>query len=192
MLPLCRASLSSSSDSQSQSFAILRIIRIVRIFKLTRYSIGLQVGGRYGYTRGSLFSQVLLQTFRASHSELTLMTVFLLIGLVLFASGMYFAEQSAKGESSALMKLLTALFVLIIWSHYFFFRIKARQHREWHTHTDDDAEYLEKKRLTFAANQLLVCSRHNNHSRLRGLRSVDNVRQIDWIDVCNFWSAADQ
>ncbi|KAI6183407.1 hypothetical protein M3Y97_00485900 [Aphelenchoides bicaudatus] len=73
------SALTSYENNFSQNFAILRVLRLVQVFRLTRHSIGLQV---------------LLETFKVSRQELTLMSVFLLIGLILFSSGMYFAEQS--------------------------------------------------------------------------------------------------
>ncbi|KAI6181901.1 hypothetical protein M3Y98_00879200 [Aphelenchoides besseyi] len=79
ILIIVMSTMSESNAAQSQNFAILRVVRVARIFKLTRHSMGLQV---------------LIQTFTASQQELTLMAVFLVIGLVLFSSGMYFAENN--------------------------------------------------------------------------------------------------
>ncbi|KAL3091108.1 hypothetical protein niasHT_027868 [Heterodera trifolii] len=76
------SSSSSASSSSSTSFAVLRIVRLVRvfrIFKLSRHFTGLQVLGK---------------TFRASVQEFFLLVFFLGIALVLFSSGVYFAEQS--------------------------------------------------------------------------------------------------
>lgn len=54
------------------------IIRIMRLFKLTRHSAGLKI---------------LVQTFRASAGELLLLVFFLCLGIVIFASLIYYAER---------------------------------------------------------------------------------------------------
>ena len=54
------------------------IIRIMRLFKLTRHSPGLKI---------------LIHTFKASAHELMLLIFFLVIGIVIFASLVYYAER---------------------------------------------------------------------------------------------------
>lgn len=54
------------------------IIRILRLFKLTRHSSGLKI---------------LMQTFKASAKELMLLVFFLVLGIVIFASLVYYAER---------------------------------------------------------------------------------------------------
>lgn len=56
----------------------LSIIRIMRLFKLTRHSAGLKI---------------LIQTFKASARELILLVFFLILGIVIFASLVYYAER---------------------------------------------------------------------------------------------------
>lgn len=72
------------TPNQTTSLAILRIIRLVRvfrIFKLSRHSKGLQILG---------------QTLRASIEELTMLTFFLLICVILFSSAAYFVEADVE------------------------------------------------------------------------------------------------
>lgn len=74
----------SKAANQSSSLAILRVIRLVRvfrIFKLSRHSKGLQILG---------------MTLKASMKELALLIFFLLIGVVLFSSAVYYAEADSE------------------------------------------------------------------------------------------------
>lgn len=54
------------------------IVRILRLFKLTRHSPGLRI---------------LIHTFKASAKELTLLVFFLVLGIVVFASLVFYAEK---------------------------------------------------------------------------------------------------
>ena len=72
------------NEARVTSLAVLRVIRLVRvfrIFKLSRHSKGLQV---LGYT------------LRSSSRELAMLIFFLLIGVVLFASAVFYAEQDSQ------------------------------------------------------------------------------------------------
>jgi len=84
-----------TKSNQAMSLAILRVIRLVRvfrIFKLSRHSKGLQILG---------------QTLRASMQELALLIFFLFIGVILFSSAVYFAEQ---GEPESFFKSIPDAF----------------------------------------------------------------------------------
>ncbi|CAJ0586889.1 unnamed protein product, partial [Mesorhabditis spiculigera] len=89
----------ASKSNSSMSFAVLRVLRLVRvfrIFKLSRHSVGLQILGK---------------TFRASIQEFCLLIFFMVIALVLFSSGMYFAEQ---GEPNTKFTSIPASFWFVL------------------------------------------------------------------------------
>ncbi|XP_068673866.1 potassium voltage-gated channel subfamily A member 3-like [Montipora capricornis] len=74
------------NEARVTSLAVLRVIRLVRvfrIFKLSRHSKGLQV---LGYT------------LRSSSRELAMLMFFLFIGVVLFASAVYYAELGSQSN----------------------------------------------------------------------------------------------
>ena len=62
---------------------VIRLVRVFRIFKLSRHSTGLRI---LGYT------------LRESSRELGMLMFFLLLGIILFSSGIYYAEV---GENEA-------------------------------------------------------------------------------------------
>ena len=62
---------------------VMRVIRVCRIFKLTRHSKGLHVLGK---------------TLYASVNELIMLMLFLVIGVILFASAAYYAEEDKQGS----------------------------------------------------------------------------------------------
>lgn len=86
LLPSILQSAGGSANGQTAAAAaantdileFFSIIRIMRLFKLTRHSAGLKI---------------LVQTFKASAGELMLLVFFLLLGIVIFASLIYYAER---------------------------------------------------------------------------------------------------
>ncbi|CAH0725469.1 unnamed protein product, partial [Brenthis ino] len=64
--------------SKADILEFISIIKILRLFKLTRHSPGLKI---------------LVHTFKASAKELTLLVFFLVLGIVIFASLVYYAEK---------------------------------------------------------------------------------------------------
>ncbi|KIH50021.1 hypothetical protein ANCDUO_19903 [Ancylostoma duodenale] len=62
----------------SADLEFFSIIRIMRLFKLTHHNSGLKI---------------LMHTFRASAKELMLLVFFLVLGVVVFASLVYYAER---------------------------------------------------------------------------------------------------
>ncbi|XP_066973877.1 potassium voltage-gated channel protein Shaw-like isoform X1 [Macrobrachium rosenbergii] len=67
-----------NTGKSAEVIEFLSIIRILRLFKLTRHSGGLKI---------------LIHTFKASAKELTLLVFFLVLGIVIFASLVYYAER---------------------------------------------------------------------------------------------------
>jgi len=70
--------LPASSISSLSVLRVLRLVRVFRIFKLSRHSRGLQILGL---------------TLKASLRELCLLVFFLMIGVILFSSAVYYAEN---------------------------------------------------------------------------------------------------
>ena len=69
--------MSCEGAKSSASLSFLRVIRLVRVFKLTKHSVGLQV---------------LVLTFKASLEGLGLFLVALFVSLLVFSSAIYYAE----------------------------------------------------------------------------------------------------
>lgn len=69
-------------EQKSELLEFFSIIRILRLFKLTRHSPGLKI---------------LIHTFKASAKELGLLVFFLVLGIVVFASLVYYAEKLQVG-----------------------------------------------------------------------------------------------
>ncbi|KAK3101691.1 hypothetical protein FSP39_005515 [Pinctada imbricata] len=67
-----------NESNMGTSLAFLRVVRLVRIFKLTKHSIGLQV---------------LILTFKASLQGLLLFLVAMFVCILLFSSAIFFAEH---------------------------------------------------------------------------------------------------
>ncbi|KAL3116041.1 hypothetical protein niasHT_007341 [Heterodera trifolii] len=75
------------------------IIRILRLFKLTQHSQGLKI---------------LLYTFRASAKELMLLVFFLLLGIVVFASLIYYAERMEDNPENQFHSIPLGLWYAIV------------------------------------------------------------------------------
>ncbi|GIY09508.1 hypothetical protein CDAR_509811 [Caerostris darwini] len=75
------------------------IIRIFRLFKLTRHSRGLKI---------------LIHTFQASAKELFLLVFFLVLGIVIFASLVYYAERLQANPSNDFTSIPEGLWWAIV------------------------------------------------------------------------------
>ncbi|XP_064607135.1 potassium voltage-gated channel protein Shaker-like [Liolophura sinensis] len=76
-------SMSCEGAKSSASLAFLRVVRLIRVFKLTKHSSGLQV---------------LILTFQASMQGLGLFFVAVVVCVLLFSSAIYYAEQHLSGS----------------------------------------------------------------------------------------------
>jgi hypothetical protein len=62
---------------------VIRLVRVFRILKLSRHNKGLKILGK---------------TLRASIRELALLIFFLVIGIIVFSSAVYFADLEDKNS----------------------------------------------------------------------------------------------
>lgn len=75
------------------------IIRIMRLFKLTQHSSGLKI---------------LMHTFRASAKELILLVFFLVLGVVIFAALIYYAERINMNPNNQFRSIPLSLWWAIV------------------------------------------------------------------------------
>ena len=72
-------------QKENEILEFFSIIRIMRLFKLTRHSPGLKI---------------LVHTFKASAHELSLLVFFLILGIVVFASLVFYAERTQHNPTN--------------------------------------------------------------------------------------------
>uniref|UniRef100_A0A672FS53 Potassium voltage-gated channel, Shaw-related subfamily, member 3a n=1 Tax=Salarias fasciatus TaxID=181472 RepID=A0A672FS53_SALFA len=83
-LEVALSGLSSKTAKDVLSFLrVVRFVRILRIFKLTRHFVGLRVLGH---------------TLRASTNEFLLLIIFLALGVLIFATMIYYAERTVADK----------------------------------------------------------------------------------------------
>lgn len=87
------------SGSNRDSVEFFSIIRILRLFKLTQHSTGLKI---------------LIQTFKASAQELFLLVFFVLLGIVIFAALVYYAERVEHNEENQFSSIPVGLWWAVI------------------------------------------------------------------------------
>ena len=93
--------LTINSGDDTTPLSVLRVVRLARIFrvfKLSRHSTGLQV---------------LAHTFRASVSELGMLVFFLFIGVILFSTAVFYAENS-EGEGKGFTSIPDTFWYTIV------------------------------------------------------------------------------
>ena len=83
ILSIVTISMSCEGAKGSASLLFLRVLRIFRVFKLSKHSSGLRVLGL---------------TMKASLRELGLFLFFLIIGAIVFAGAIYYAEHGIEGS----------------------------------------------------------------------------------------------
>jgi potassium voltage-gated channel Shaw-related subfamily C protein 1 len=85
--------------TKSQLVDFISIIRILRLFKLTRHSPGLKI---------------LIHTFKASAKELALLVFFLVLGIVVFASLIFYAEKLQDNPKNCFKSIPEGLWWAIV------------------------------------------------------------------------------
>ncbi len=89
----------TAAGNKQDAIEFLSMIRILRLFKLTQHSSGLKI---------------LIHTFRASGKELILLVFFLVIGIVIFASLVYYAERIEKNPDNDFVSIPLGLWWAIV------------------------------------------------------------------------------
>ncbi|CEF60119.1 BTB/POZ-like domain and Potassium channel family and Potassium channel tetramerisation-type BTB domain and Potassium channel, voltage dependent, Kv family and Potassium channel, voltage dependent, Kv3 family and Ion transport domain and BTB/POZ fold domain and Voltage-dependent channel, four helix bundle domain-containing protein [Strongyloides ratti] len=87
------------SETNRDTVEFFSIIRILRLFKLTQHSSGLKI---------------LIQTFKASAQELLLLVFFVLLGIVIFAALVYYAERVQQNPGNQFDSIPVGLWWAII------------------------------------------------------------------------------
>ena len=77
-------SINSGNTTPLSVLRVVRLVRVFRIFKLSRHSLGLRILG---------------QTLNASLSELGMLIFFLFLGVILFSSAIYYAEEGEDNDN---------------------------------------------------------------------------------------------
>jgi potassium voltage-gated channel Shaw-related subfamily C protein 1 len=91
--------LLATSFGATADLEFFSIIRILRLFKLTQHSQGLKI---------------LLHTFKASAKELMLLVFFLVLGIVLFASLVYYAERVEENPDNQFQSIPLGLWWAVV------------------------------------------------------------------------------
>ena len=86
-------------EMENDVLEFFSIIRIMRLFKLTRHSPGLKI---------------LIHTFKASAHELSLLIFFLILGIVIFAALIYYAEKISYNPDNHFTSIPVGLWWAIV------------------------------------------------------------------------------
>ena len=76
-------SLNSNKSAPLSVLRVVRLVRVFRIFKLSRHSLGLRILGH---------------TLKASVSELGMLIFFLILGVIVFSSAIFYCEEGVNKE----------------------------------------------------------------------------------------------
>ena len=91
--------LMTQLKKENEMLEFFSIIRIMRLFKLTRHSPGLKI---------------LIHTFKASAHELSLLVFFLILGIVVFASLVFYAERTQFNPTNDFTSIPVGLWWAIV------------------------------------------------------------------------------
>ncbi|ETN79278.1 K+ channel tetramerization domain protein [Necator americanus] len=131
-------------DAPKDVVEFLSMIRIFRLFKLTQHHRGLQI---------------LIHTFRASAKELILLVFFLILGIVIFAALVYYAEKMEVNPDNQFQSIPLGLW----WAICTMTTVIVSNFAMFYSHTQARDKLPKKRRRVLPVEQIRLQARRHAH-----------------------------